>query len=112
MEEEAEDLNAFEAEDCGGAVLVLGVIPAVMNYVFNKEQMGLTVTLGAFAAGLAVVIYLLARFTGWRLIGAVVNLVGCVLVPCYVALAIVLWIPSDTPDSQEPTAEANTVPKP
>ncbi len=92
MAEEPEDLNAFNSEDCGGAVLMLGIVPAVLNYVFNKEQMGLTITFGVGALLLAGAVYLLAKLTQWAAVGRVVNLVGCILVPAYVVIAVMLWM--------------------
>ncbi len=91
MAEEPEDLNAFTSEDCFGAVLMLGMVPVVLNYVFNREQMGLTITLGLVAVVLAAAVYALARLTGWSMVGRVVNLVGCGLVPVYVIVAVCLW---------------------
>ncbi len=91
MAEEPEDLNEFTSEDCGGAVFMLGLVPVVLNYVFNKEQMGLTIALGVAAVAAALAVYLLARLTGWSMVGRVVNLVGCVLVPVYVVAAVCLW---------------------
>ena len=92
MEEEAqEDFNAFSSADCAGAVLMLGIVPAVMNYIFFRENMGTTVVLGAGAAGLAALVFLFSYLTGWRIISTLVNLAGCILVPAYIAAAVWLW---------------------
>ncbi len=92
MAEEPEDLNEFTGEDCGGAVFMLGLVPVVLNYVFNKEQMGLTITLGVVAVLAALAVYALAKLTGWRSVGRIVNIVGCILVPVYLVAAIWLWM--------------------
>ncbi len=91
MDEQPEDLNAFDSFDSAGAVLTLGVPPIVACYIFAKEMVWLMVLFGALAVGLAVFVYLLSRLTGWSIIGKVVNLAGCILVPLYVVGTIVLW---------------------
>ncbi len=92
MDEPQEDLNAFDSYDSAGAVLTLGVPPVVACYVFAKEMVWLMVFFGALAVGLAVFVFLLGRLTGWSIIGKVVNLVGCILVPLYIAGTIWLWM--------------------
>ncbi len=90
-DEEQEDFSAFNSADCAGAVLMLGIVPAVMNYIFFRENMGVTIMLGAGAVGLAAFVFLLSFFTGWRIVGTLVNLAGCILVPVYIAAAVWLW---------------------
>ncbi len=91
MAEEPEDLNAFTGEDSAGAVFMLALVPVALNYIFNRSAMGLTITLGVFAALLALAVYAFARLTKWSIIGRVVNLLGCILVPVYIVVAIMLW---------------------
>ena len=122
MAEEPEDLNAFDSEDCFGAVLMLGIVPVVLNYVFNKEQMGLTIMLGVLAGALAVAVYLLAKLTGWKMVGRIVNLIGCILVPVYIVVAVMLWCsplapthgkilsPEDRAAQQQPQAAGQAQP--
>ncbi len=105
MAEEEEDFNAFTGADCAGAVLMLGIVPAVMNYLFFKDNMTLTMMLGAGAVGLALLVFLLVRLTGWRLIGSVVNLMGCILVPAYLAAAIWLWCSPYAPTARMKAAK-------
>ncbi len=118
MAEQEEDFNAFNSLDSAGAVLMLGIAPAVMNYIFFKEEMTLTCILGAGAVGLAALVYLLFSLTGWRVIGSIVNLVGCILVPIYLAAAIWLWCSPYAPTArakatppQQPAAEAPATPE-
>ncbi len=100
MAEQQDDLNAFSCEDSAGAVLMLGVAPVVGCYVFFEEKTGLMIFFGALAVGLAALVYLLGRLTGWRLIGTVVNLVGSILVPLYIAAAIWLWMSPQAPHTR------------
>jgi len=86
-----EEFNAFDSLDCGGAVLMLGIVPAVMGYVFDDHNVLLAATLGGGAFLLAMAVYLLALLTRWRIIGHIVGLIGSVLTPCYVAVAVYLW---------------------
>ncbi len=86
-----EEFNAFDSLDCGGAVLMLGIVPAVMGYVFDDHNVLLAATLGGVAFLLAVAVYLLALLTRWRMISYIVGLVGGVLTPCYVAAAVYFW---------------------
>lgn len=86
-----EEFNAFDSLDCGGAVLMLGIVPAVMGYVFDEHNVVLAATLGGAAVILALAVYLLSLLTHWRLIGQIVGLVGCVLTPCYIAAAAYFW---------------------
>ncbi len=91
MAVQQEDLNAFGCEDSAGAVLTLGVVPVVGCYIFAKENVGLMVFFGVLAVALTVFVYVLGRLTGWSSIGRVVNLVGSILVPLYIAGAVYLW---------------------
>lgn len=90
--EEPEDFNQFNSADCGGAVLMLGIVPAVMCFVFSEPtNYVLTVFIGVLALLAALVVWGLAAVTKWRLIPVLVNLAGCVLAPFYVAIAVYLW---------------------
>lgn len=86
-----EEFNAFDSLDCGGAVLMLGIVPAVMGYVFDEHNIVLAATLGGIAVLLALAVYLLALLTRWRLIGQIVGLAGSILTPCYIAAAVYFW---------------------
>ncbi len=123
MAEQQEDLNAFDCEDSAGAVLTLGVVPVVVCYIFFRDVQWLMVLFGALAVGLAALVYLLGKLTGWRLIGSVVNLAGCILVPLYIVAAIYLWtspyaptaryhqdLPDDAPAARQGTPPAPKAP--
>lgn len=89
---ESEDFNQFSGADCGGAILMLGIVPAVMCFVFTEPtNYVLVVALGLLAVLLAAAVWGLAAVTKWRIIPAAVNVLGCVLAPFYVAIAIYLW---------------------
>ncbi len=120
MAEQQEDLNAFDSADSAGAVLMLGIIPVAACYVFFEEQPWLMVLFGAVAVGSSVFVYLLSTLTGWRIIGTVVNLIGCILVPAYIAAAIWLWCSPYAPtarfnknlEEQPPAASQTEAPAP
>ncbi len=110
MAEQQEDLNAFGVEDSAGAVLTLGVPPVVGCYIFFRDNVGLMVFFAVLAAVLAALVYLLGKVTGWRIIGSMVNLVGCILVPVYIAAAIWLWTSPYAPTARYHAEEAAEAP--
>ncbi len=110
MEEPQEDMNAFDSADSAGAVLTLGVVPVVGCYIFFKDMVWLMVFFGALAVGLAAFVYLLGRLTGWRAIGTVVNLTGCILVPVYLVAVIWLWTSPYAPTARYSKDNAADVP--
>lgn len=109
MSTEPEDLNEFDARDCGLAALMLGIVPAVLNFVFNgmKEALVSTALMGAVGVLVALVVFCIAYFTHSRVVGYLVNLAGCILTPIYIFVAICLWSQSGekTEPAQEPAAE-------
>ncbi len=110
MEEPQEDLNAFDSWDSAGAVLTLGVAPVVASYIFFKDMPWLMVFFGAIAVGLAVLVFMLSKLTGWRIIGSTVNLLGCILVPTYLLAAIYLWTSPYAPTARYHQDEAEKQP--
>ena len=100
MSRQAEDYNAFNSWDSFGASLMLGIVPAIMNYVFTDphDEYG-----SIFIALLAVLISLgilaVSLITRWRIIGTIINMAGCILTPLYVAIAAYCWMPEDEPPS-------------
>lgn len=100
MSRQAEDYNAFNSWDSFGASLMLGIVPAIMNYVFTDphDEYG-----SIFIAFLAVLISLgilaVSLITRWRIIGTIINIAGCILTPLYVAIAAYCWMPEDEPPS-------------
>lgn len=107
MSEAQEDFNAFDHWDCFGASFMLGVTPAVLNFVFNDKEIVSTAILGAVGVAISLVVLLLALITRWRFIGVVLNWVGAVLTTCYIAFAVYMWVEmaSDTPDIEPTEAE-------
>ncbi len=106
---EQEDLNAFGSEDSAGAILMLGAVPVVGCYIFFRDMTGLMIMFAALAVGLAAFVYLLGKLTGWRIIGSLVNLAGCILVPVYIGIAIWLWCSPHAPTHKQLNAEAPAV---
>lgn len=91
MSEEEEDFNAFNSWDCFGATALLGMMPAVLNFIFNDKDLISTALLGAVGLTVSVAVFLLSLVTQWRIIGVLVNLAGCILTPVYLAIAIYCW---------------------
>lgn len=108
MSEEQEDFNAFNHWDCLGASLMLGITPAILNFTFNDKDVVSTALIGGVGVMIALVVWLVALITRWRLVGALVNVVGAVLTVCYIAIAVYLWIPK----GEEIQAEAEPEPLP
>lgn len=72
---------------------MLGIVPAVMCFVFTEPtNYALTISVGVLAVLMALVVWGLAAVTKWRLIPSLVNMLGCILAPFYVAIAIYLWV--------------------
>ncbi len=110
MAETQEDLNAFDSWDSAGAVLTLGVAPVVASYIFFRDMPWLMFLFGAAAVGLAALVFMLSKLTGWRIIGSTVNLVGCILVPAYLVAAIYLWTSPYAPTARYHQDEADKKP--
>lgn len=92
---EEEDFNTFDSHDCGGAVLMLGIVPAVMAYVFDDHNVVLAALFAGIAVVIAAAVWGLSLITHWRIIPRLVSLAGAVLTPLYVALAVYLWCNMD-----------------
>ena len=107
MSSEPENLNDFDATDCGLATLMLGVVPAIIHFVFcgGMETLVTTGLLGAAGVLVAVLVWVVAVVTGSRLVGMFVNWAGCILTPLYIALAVYLWMRPDAPPPAEQPAE-------
>lgn len=108
MSQEPEDFNAFTHWDCFGATLMLGLTPAIMNFVFNDKELVSTVLLAGIGLLVALVVWLLAFVTRWRIIGKLVNMAGLVLTLIYIGVAVYCWWPSDKAD--EAPAEMPALP--
>ncbi len=82
--------------DCAIAVLMLGITPIAIHYVFGdrgdyKELIPMVA--GVCVAALAV--FLLVALTGWRIIGKIVNILGIILTIIYIVIAIQEWRSAD-----------------
>lgn len=95
MSSEPEDFNAFNHWDCLGASLMLGIVPAILNFVFNDKDIISTVFLAGAGIAVAVLVFLVAWITRWRIVGVIVNWVGTALTVLYISIAVYLWIPKD-----------------
>ncbi len=109
MSEEAEDLNEFNSWDTLGAMLMLTMVPAVMNFVFNEKDVVGSVVIAGIGIVISVAVFGLALLTRWRIISRVVNLLGCVLTTLYIALSVYLWVwggdDAETVSSEPPTVQ-------
>lgn len=104
MAEEEEDLNAFNLWDSVGAAIMLGIVPAVMSFVFNDHDILSVATWGGVALLAGFVVYILGLMIPVLLLSRFVNLIAYILTPIYIVVAIILWgekvkedIPSATP---------------
>lgn len=109
MSDEAEDLNEFNSWDTLGAMLMLTMVPAIMNYVFNEQDVVGSVVIAGIGVVISVAVFGLALLTRWRIISRVVNLLGCVLTTLYIALSVYLWVwggdDEETASSETPTVQ-------
>lgn len=102
MSSEPEEINNdFNSWDCFGASLMLGITPAILNFVFNDKEIVSTVILAGVGFLAAAVVWLLAVVTRWRLIGVLVNFFGWVLTLAYIAFAVYMWWPDPKEDEAE-----------
>lgn len=109
MSDEAEDLNEFNSWDTLGAMLMLTMVPAIMNYVFNEQDVVGSAVIAGIGVVISVTVFGLALLTRWRLISRVVNLLGCVLTTLYIALSVYFWVwggdDEETASSETPTVQ-------
>lgn len=108
MSSEPEEINNdFNSWDCFGASLMLGITPAILNFVFNDKEIVSTVILAGIGVLVAVAVLILSLVTRWRLIGLLVNFAGWVLTGIYIAFAVYMWFftDGDEPPVAEPAAQ-------
>lgn len=104
MSSEPEEINNdFNSWDCFGASLMLGITPAILNFVFNDKDIVSTVILAGIGVLAAFAVLILSLVTRWRLIGLLVNFVGWVLTIIYIAFAVYMWWPKDEETLPEST---------
>lgn len=107
MSAESEDLNEFNCWDTLGAMLMLTMVPAIMNFVFNEKDVVGSAVIAGIGVLISVVVFGLALLTRWRIISRIVNLMGCVLTTLYIALSVYLWVwGGDERESNLPDAAA------
>ena len=114
MSSETENLNDFDATDCGLAALMLGVVPAIIHFVFcgGTETLVTTGLMGVAGVLLAVGVWAVAAVTHSRLVGMFVNFAGCILTPLYIGVTVYLWVyGDDDAPTAEPAAEAVETPQ-
>lgn len=102
-------MNEFNSWDTLGAMLMLTMVPAIMNYVFNEQDVVGSAVIAGIGVVISVAVFLLALLTRWRIISRVVNLLGCVLTTLYIALSVYLWVwggdDAETVSSEPPTVQ-------
>ena len=104
MDEETRDFNAFNYLDSGGAVALLAVVAAALNYTFNDKNVTWSVLIVLVGLAAALVVGALQYFTGQDRVGKLVCLVGGALTILYVIIAVLAWS-SDEEDAPPPAEE-------
>lgn len=107
-----EDFNEFNSWDSGGAACMLAAVPAIMYYVFSDHDLIGTATLMGIAAGVGLLVFLLAHFTRSRIIGRLVQLIGVVVCVFYWGYAFHLWATHNRLSLPEPVEEPQPAPAP
>ncbi len=113
MTEEPEDYNAFGKWDAVGAAAMLGLFPAVLNFIFNDHDIPGTISLLSVSGGAALVVYLLGFIVPEKSLGRVVNIVGCVLTLVFFVVAYFMWgdaIERDFPSVPEASERTTQTP--
>lgn len=87
---EQEDFNTFDSYDCLGAMLTLGIVPVAISYIL-LDNLPLAITFGIIAVLCAGAIFLLALLTHWKIIPRIVDMLGIILTPLYIAIAVWIW---------------------
>ncbi len=92
---EEEELRSY---DCGVACMMLGLVPLMIYFVFFDRNLITITVLAILLLLLSLLVFGVAAFTGWRGIGRVINVLGCILTPLYVYFAYAIWDRSDVFD--------------
>ena len=114
MSSEPENLNDFDATDCGLATLMLGVVPAIIHFVFcgGMDTLVTTGLLGVVGVFVAIAVWVVAVITRSRVVGILVNWAGCILTPLYIAVTVYLWMQDDeVPPAEQSVPEAAATPQ-
>lgn len=98
--------NDFNSWDCLGAGLMLGITPAILNFVCNDKEIVSTVIFAGIGVIIAVVVWLVALITRSRLVGVVVNWAGSVLTVLYIAIALFVCFSATSQKEETSTTES------
>lgn len=113
MNKQAEDFNAFNAWDSFGATFMLGMVPAIMNYVFSEpHEVASTVFIVIIAVLISLAVLALALITRWRIIGTLVNFFGGILTVIYAGTAAYFWWFTDDAPGHQPTEDNQQITAP
>lgn len=113
MSRQVVDYNAFNSWDSFGASFMLGIVPAIMNYVFTEpHDIAGSIFIAVVAVLISVVILGLSLVTRWAIIGTLVNLAGNILTPLYVGIAVYYWGFAEKPEQILPEPPSEQVAKP
>ncbi len=91
MPEEPEDYNAFGKWDAVGAAAMLGVFPAVLNFIFNDHDIPGTISLMSISVIAGLAVYIAGLVVDGKFLGRIVNYVGWALTPIYAIIAFFMW---------------------
>lgn len=91
MAEEQQDLNEFKRWDSVGATGFLAIVPAVMYWVFVEHDVVKVAAIGGIAIIAVPVVLVLTFLFQERTIGLIVNKIGFILAPTYLAIAVWLF---------------------
>lgn len=113
MDEEPQDFNAFNHWDSAGAVLLLAIAAAALNYTFNDKNITWSAIIVIVGVAAAVVVFFLQFITKSKHVGSIVCYVGGILTLLYLLLAILGWRgvlnepdPVSPPQEEAPQQEA------
>lgn len=107
MPEEPEDYNAFGKWDAVGAAAMLGVFPAVLNFIFNDHDIPGTISLMSISVIAGLAVYIAGLVVDGKSLGRIVNYVGIALTPIYAIIAFFMW--DEATDKLFPTEETQQV---
>lgn len=107
MPEEPEDYNAFGKWDAVGAAAMLGVFPAVLNFIFNDHDIPGTISLMSISVIAGLAVYIAGLVVDGKSLGRIVNYVGIALTPVYAIIAFFMW--DEATDKLFPSEETQQV---
>ncbi len=107
MPEVPEDYNAFGKWDAVGAAAMLGVFPAVLNFIFNDHDIPGTISLMSISVIAGLAVYIAGLVVDGKFLGRIVNYVGWALTPIYTIIALYMW--DEATDKLFPTEETQQV---